>query len=171
MLDIGLHGDQLLVPVGPRVCSVGREVKHPVASTVGRVGVPEGLVGAQGEAFQELRRYVVAAEVAGCAVTAVHPDPGVVGDQAGNLNHWVVALPGRVAGRTPHAVGVVTARVVHRQADQRRPPALGRVEEARQRRGVRELLRVVRGQDQRGTARHRKTHRRVACRGHALVGL
>ncbi len=99
---------------------------------------------------RELSLHVTAAEVAG-AVTAVHPDP-CCWRPGGNLNHWVVVLPGRVAGRTLLRCWRCNRLESFIAADQRQPPALGRLRSLGQRRGVRELLRVVRGQDQRGTA-------------------
>src|SRR5579884_3547435 len=53
-LDVGLHGQQLVVPVRPGVRTVGREVEHSVSAAGGNVVVPELLVGAQCEALQEL---------------------------------------------------------------------------------------------------------------------
>ncbi len=75
-----------------------------------------------------------------------------------------------IARRAPHVLGIVAARVTHRDADQHRPPALGQVQEARQRAGVLELVRVVDRHRQRGRAGHRQAHGSVAVRIHALVG-
>lgn len=41
LLDVGLHRSQLLIPIGPRMGPIAREVEHAVASACGHVGVPE----------------------------------------------------------------------------------------------------------------------------------
>src|SRR6202044_3177901 len=101
-LNVGPHGNQLLVPVTPVMRSVGREVERAVAATRSGVVVPELLIGAQRELLQELGRHAVATQLVRSAVAAVDPDAGVVLHQARNLHHRVVALPGRVTARTPH---------------------------------------------------------------------
>src|SRR5690606_3203870 len=133
-LDVRLHLLQLLTPVTPAVGTGVREVEHTVLPARGDVLLLEGLVGPHGEPLQELRVEVVAlghtgADVGRGAVTAEHPDAGVVGDQLVDVDHRVVALPGavRILGAAPHVVGVVAAGVTHGQPDQHRPPALGQV--------------------------------------------
>src|SRR6185437_16964939 len=84
-LNIGLHGDELLVPVTPVMRAVGREIEGGVAATRSGVVVAPLLVGAQRELLEELGRHAVAAQVVGGAVAAVHPDAGVVLHQARDL--------------------------------------------------------------------------------------
>src|SRR6202022_1542428 len=116
-LNVGLHGDQLLVPVTPVVCSIGWEVERTVVAARGRVVVAELLVGAQRELLQELGRHAVTAKVVGSAVTAVGPNAGVVLHQSRDLANRAVALPRRIARRTPHVGGAVPPRVAPRQTD------------------------------------------------------
>ena len=111
-----------------------------------------------------------AAEFVGLPVAAVHPQAGVVGHQPRDLHHRVVALPRRIARRAPHVGGLEAAGVAHRDVDQTRPPPLGGVEEARQRGGVDELVRVPRGQCHRGRTGHRQTDGRTARRLDLTVG-
>ena len=170
-LQVGFHRLQLLAPVLPAVGAAVGEVEHRVLAAGGEVRVLEGLVGAKGEALEELRVKVVAAEFVGLAVAAVHPQPGVVGDELADVDHRVVALPRRVTGRAPHVLGLVAARVVHRRADECRPPALGQVQKPRQGGGVDVLLRVVHRQHHRCGAGHREPHRGVAVRLDVAVGL
>ena len=157
--------------------AVRREVEHAVLATRGDVLLLEGLVGAQREALQELGVEQVARAHPGIefrrlAVAAEDPDARVVGDQLVDVDHRVVALPRAVGvlGLAPHVVGVVATRVTHRDVDQHRPPALGQVQEARQRAGVLEHLRVVDRHRQRGRTGHRQAHGRVAVRVDTLVG-
>src|ERR1700748_1615288 len=96
-LNVGLHGDQLLVPVAPVMRSVRREVERAVAAARCRVVVAELLVGAQRELLQELGRHAVAAQLVRSAVAAVHPDAGGVLPPAGGLGQRGATLPGRRA--------------------------------------------------------------------------
>src|SRR4051794_13638324 len=68
--QIRLHLLKLLTPVGPVVGAVGREVEHGIVTTRGDVIVLEGLVGPNGQAFEERGRKVAATQLIGCAVTA-----------------------------------------------------------------------------------------------------
>ncbi len=81
-LEVGLHRLQLCTPVAAsRACRLSGKLNTRVLAARGDVVVLERLVGADGQAFEELGGHVVPAEVTWGAVPAVHPEAGVVGDQ------------------------------------------------------------------------------------------
>src|SRR6478672_3641900 len=139
-LQITLHRVQLCSPVLPTVGAVGREVEHGVVTARSVVCVLELLVAADHEiALKERGRQVGTAQLVRRSVAAVHPEPGVVGDELADVDRGVVALPCRVTVRPPHVFLLVAAGVTHRQAYRALPG--GRAEVAGQRTGVDELSR------------------------------
>ena len=120
--------------------------------------------------LEELRRHVGAAEFGRCAIACVNPDARVVCDQLAQLHGGIVARPRRVTRRPPHVRRVIASRIIHGETDECRPYPVRQIEETRERCGVDEVLRVIRGKDQRRRAGHRHSDRGVAAWADTLVG-
>ncbi|SIH09158.1 Uncharacterised protein [Mycobacteroides abscessus subsp. abscessus] len=137
------------------------------------VGVDVLLVRADGHALEETTGEVLEAvtrgvQVGGVTATAVNPQAGAVGHRPVDVQERVVTNPGRVAVGAPHVLRVEATGIAHGHTDL--ALHVGRVQEARERTGVNELLWVVVREVQGRSGTHRQTDNRVTGLGQPLVG-
>ena len=100
-LDVGLHGLQLATPITPAVRAVGREVEHPVAAS--RLGCKPlgtpcwcGWSGPPGTA-PESGRCPARLQIVGLPLPQYTQMRVSLATRRADLQHRIVALPGRVA--------------------------------------------------------------------------
>src|SRR4030081_1452977 len=87
VLQVTLHRVELGSPVLPAVGSVGGEVEQGVVAASCVVGVLELLVDADHEvALKEGSRQIGTAQFVRSPVAAVHPEPGVIGDELADVD-------------------------------------------------------------------------------------